>query len=329
LGPDQTPIEEINPMLRNTPGLAELRTSALSALTLPVPDLGVEEVRLLKCLFFLRADTEIERIRRMPRGVTLVLDLEDSVAAEQKERQRSRIARLFRSGVFRRRHTLVRINGPDNPDEMRADLAHCLHPDLDGLLLAMVDSAGDIEEIDQLVGRSERARGLEHGHTSFVPLLERPGAVLQASAIAVASPRNVALSFGHIDFCLELNAEPCEEAVRVPRSMVLMAAKAHKLDAIAPTFLDLDDLDGFERENRRMKRLGFDGCFALTPRQQEKALEVYSYTREEIAHSRRVVKAIQEQGPIAKLDGKMIGPPMLKRALKILADIGKELREAA
>ena len=111
--------------------------------------------------------------------------------------------------------------------------------------------------------------------------------------------------------------------------MVLMAAKAHKLDAIAPTFLDLDDLDGFERENRRMKRLGFDGCFALTPRQQEKALEVYSYTREEIAHSRRVIKAIEEQGPIARLDGKMIGPPMLKRAQKILADIGKGPREAA
>jgi len=265
----------------------------------------------------------------MPGKATLLLDLEDSVATGHKGRQRNRIVELFQSGVFRRRNALLRINGPDNPDEMRADLARCLHPDLDGLVLAMVDSAADIEEIDQVVTRSERALGLGPGHTSFVPLIERPGAVLEASAIAAASPRNVALSFGHADFCVELNAEPCDEAVQVPRSMVLMAAKANKLQAIAPTYLDLDDIEGFERENRRMKRLGFDGCFALTPRQMYKALEVYSYTREEIDHARRVVKAIEEQGPIARLDGMMIGPPMLKRALKILADIRKGPREAA
>ncbi|MAB79516.1 MAG: hypothetical protein CMJ89_09210 [Planctomycetes bacterium] len=297
--------------------------------TLLAPEARTEYPRSFKSVFFLRAGTDIEKIRRMPRNATLLLDIEDSVSAEHKARQRSRIARLFRSGVFRGRHVLLRVNGPDNPDEMRADLARCLHPDLDGLMLAMVNSAADIEEIDRIVTRSEKTLGLEQGHLSFVPLIERPGAVLEASAIAAASPRNVALSFGHGDFCLEMNVEPCDEAVQVPRSMVLMAAKAHKLAAISSAFLDLDNLEGFERENQRMKSLGFDGCLALTPRQMHKALEVFSYTREEIEHSKRVIEAIEEQGSIARLDGKMIGPPMLKRALKIMADIQKGPREAA
>jgi len=283
----------------------------------------------LKSVFFLRADTAIEKIRRLPRSATLLLDLEDSVAAEHKARQRTRISRLFQSGVLRGRKTLLRINGPDNPTEMRADIASCLHQDLDGLLLPMVNCANDIVEIEQIVTVSEQMLGLKEGHNSFVPLIERPGAVLEVSAIAAASERNVALSFGHVDYCLEVGAEISEESVEIPRQMTLMAAKAHQLTAISSVFLDLDNIEGFEQQNQRMKSLGFDGCFALTPRQMHKALEVFSYSQEEIEHSKRVIEAVEKQGSIAKLDGKMIGPPMLKMALKIMADIQEESREAA
>jgi citrate lyase subunit beta/citryl-CoA lyase len=265
----------------------------------------------------------------LPRSATLLLDLEDSVAAEHKARQRTRISRLFQSGVLRGRKTLLRINGPDNPTEMRADIALCLHQDLDGLLLPMVNCANDIVEIEQIVTVSEQMLGLEEGHNAFVPLIERPGAVLRASEIAAASDRNVALSFGHVDYCLEVGAEISEESVEIPRQMTLMAAKAHQLTAISSVFLDLDNIEGFEQQNQRMKSLGFDGCFALTPRQMHKALEVFSHSQEEIEHSKRVIEAVEKQGSIAKLDGKMIGPPMLKMALKIMADIQEESREAA
>ena len=282
-----------------------------------------------KSVFFLRADTDVEKIRQMPRHAVLLLDLEDSVAPQHKARQRSRIVDLFRAGVFKNRKTLLRINGPDNPEEMKLDLARCLHRDLDGLLLPMINSASDVNEIEQIVTRSERLLGLETGHNVFVPLIERPGATLEASAIASASTRNVAMAFGHVDFCLEMNADLSEESVQVARSMVLMAAKANNLAAISTPYLDLDNLDGFEQENRRMKSLGFDGCFALNPIQMNKALEIFSYTQEEIDHAKRVIEAIETQGSIAKLDGKMIGPPMLKKAMKVMADILAESREAA
>jgi len=265
----------------------------------------------------------------LPRSATLLLDLEDSIAAEHKARQRTRIRQIFQSGVLQGRKTILRINGPDNPTEMRTDIASCLHPDLSGLLLPMISCANDIVEIEQIVTVSEQMLGLEKGHTAFVPLIERPGAVLRASEIAAASDRNVALSFGHVDYCLEVGAEICEESVEIPRQMTLMAAKAHQLTAISSVFPDVDNLDAFEQHNQRMKSLGFDGCFTLNPRQMHKALEVFSYSEEEIEHSKRVIEAVEMQGSIAKLDGKMIGPPMLKRALKIMADTQEESREAA
>jgi citrate lyase beta subunit len=103
--------------------------------------------------------------------------------------------------------------------------------------------------------------------------------------------------------------------------MVLMAARAHGLAAISSVYLHLDDLAGFKAENQRMKRLGFDGCFALTPSQMHTALEVFGRSQEEIQRAKRVVAAIVEQGTIARLDGRLIGPPMLKRALVVLADV--------
>jgi citrate lyase subunit beta/citryl-CoA lyase len=257
----------------------------------------------------------------MPRSATLLLDLEDSIAAELKEGQRRRITELFESGVLRGRKTLLRINGPDNPDLMRADIAQCIHRDLCGVVLPMVRSAAEVREIAEWVSIEEQKRGLAGGHTCFVPLIERPAAVLEASAIAVASRRNVALAFGHADFCREMGAEMDDAAVQVPRSMVLMAAKAHGLAAISSVYLHLDDLAGFKAENQRMRRLGFDGCFALTPGQMHTALGVYGRTREDVQRAKRVVAAIAAQGAIARLDGRMIGPPMLKRALVVLAHV--------
>ena len=280
-------------------------------------------------LFFLRADTHPEKIRRLPRSATLLLDLEDSIAPELKAAQRRRITELLESGVLKGRKTMLRINGPDNPDEMRADLAQCIHPDLLGLMLPMVRSAMEVKEIAEMVSIEEKKRDLAPGHTCFVPLIERPAAVLEASAIALASRRNVALAFGHADFCREMGADMDEAAVQVPRSMVLMAAKAHGLEAISPVYLQLDDLAGFKAQNERMKRLGFDGCFALTPGQMHTALDVFGRTQEEIQGARMVVAAIEAQGTVAQLDGRMIGPPMLKRALNILADVQDSSRGVA
>jgi citrate lyase subunit beta/citryl-CoA lyase len=265
----------------------------------------------------------------MPRSATLLLDLEDSVATEFKEARRRQITELLESGVLRGRKALLRINGPDNPDQMRADIAQCIHPDLCGLVLPMVRSATEVLEIAELVSIEEHKRGLARDHTCFIPLIERPAAVLEASSIAVASRRNVALAFGHADFCWEMGAEMDEAAVQVPRSMVLMAAKAHGLGAISSVYLRLDDLAGFKAQNERMKRLGFDGCFALTPGQMHTALDVFGRTQEEILGARRVVAAIEAQGTVAQLGGRMIGPPMLKRALSILADVQAPSRGVA
>ncbi|PZU04433.1 MAG: lactate dehydrogenase [Gordonia sp. (in: high G+C Gram-positive bacteria)] len=62
----------------------------------------------------------------------------------------------------------------------------------------------------------------------FVPLLEDPGAVLDARTIA-RGPRVMALSTGGEDIATEMGAEPTPEVLRLPKLLVHMAAKAERL----------------------------------------------------------------------------------------------------
>ena len=59
------------------------------------------------------------------------------------------------------------------------------------------------------------------------------------------------------------------------------------------------------------------------------ALKIFSHTKEEIEYSRRVLEVYETQGSIGMLDGEMIGPPMIKRALKIMEQFDLEHKGVA
>ena len=123
----------------------------------------------------------------------------------------------------------------------------------------------------------------------------------------------------------ELHEAHCRDA----QARVLQVARAYRIAAVATVYLELTDRDGFYRQNQQMKRRGFDGCFALHPLQADWALEIFSATRDEVEHARRVIEAYQAHGPITILDGSMIGPPMVKFAQCILDQHAAERQETA
>ena len=296
------------------------------ALQTSIHNLGPQHFR---CLMFVKSTASPEKIRSIPSGVTLILDLEDSISKDDKARQRHRIRRLLHMGLFRDRKVVLRINGPDQPNEMQCDILECLHSDLDGIMIPMVQCASEVKHLEDLIQRRESAMGLTHGKISLIPLIERPGAVLSLQEIARSSERIVGLAFGHVDYCVEMQSEINEEHYRDAQLKVLQVARACQISAVATVYLSLNDETGFKDQNERMKKSGFDGCFALTPVQATGALEIFSPTEAEIDHARRVVNAVREQGNIATLDGEMIGPPMLKIAERILAQVALDNMEVA
>ena len=86
----------------------------------------------------------------------LILDLEDSVAPDQKVVAREQVVSAVRSGGFGSREVVIRVNGPHTPwGEEDLGAASAAGPD--AILLPKVDGPGAIMLAARIAARSRRA----------------------------------------------------------------------------------------------------------------------------------------------------------------------------
>ena len=75
-------------------------------------------------------------------------------------------------------------------------------------------------------------------------------------------------------------------------------------------FTNLDDMEGFEKETRMIKMMGFDGKSLVNPRQISIVHEIFTPTQKEIIFAEKVVREIDEKKAqgigVFTVDGKMI-----------------------
>lgn len=254
----------------------------------------------------------------------IIFDLEDSCPTEKEPEGRELIRKYLESGIFSGRQLLIRVNELGT-ESLSKDLELLQFPGLLGLMPPKVSSAEEMREFDRLVSEKEAEYGLKKGSIKFTPLVETAGAVVNLDEIAQASERIIALTFGgedYLDSVWGVHTDP-PAAFDVPRAIVVQVARKHGLLPIDTPYLDLKNEEGFRKEEGISAAMGFAGDLLVNPRQVPWANEVFSPSEEEIAHARRVVAAAAEAkqagGSIAVLDGKMIGPPMRKRAEKVVA----------
>jgi len=127
----------------------------------------------------------------------ILLDLEDSVPAAEKENARKLVAqaaaRVRRGGA----DVAVRINRPDAMAPR--DLEAAVGPEVNAIAVTKVDDATHLRRLDELVSKLEANRGLAPGHTRFIAMVETPAAFFRMPEIALAVERNVALDIGGED----------------------------------------------------------------------------------------------------------------------------------
>jgi len=127
------------------------------------------------------------------------------------------------------------------------------------------------------------------------------------------------------DFLDSVGGEHLElpQAFDVPRSMVVMAARMNGILPIDTPYPDLENREGFIAEERKARASGFAGVLLVTPNQIPWTHICFSPSKEEIEYAEAVINAVNEAKnagrSVAKLNGKMIGPPMQKRAEKVIA----------
>ncbi len=145
----------------------------------------------------------------------ILLDLEDSVPAAEKDRARSLVARaaarVRRGGA----DVAVRINRPDSMAPR--DLEAAIGPDVNAIQVPKVDDATHLRRLDEIVAKLETKRGLAPGHTRFIAMVETPAAFFRMPEIARAVERTAAMDIGGEDFALETGMEPTQDTLLMPK----------------------------------------------------------------------------------------------------------------
>ncbi|MCG8483762.1 MAG: citrate (pro-3S)-lyase subunit beta [Clostridia bacterium] len=254
---------------------------------------------------------------------SIMFDLEDSVSINEKDAARFLVYSALETIDYGRSEVVVRINGLDTPfgkEDVKAMVS--VKPDI--IRLPKTEKPEDIIQIDELIGELEAEIGIEVGTIKLMAAVENALGAINAYQIASASKRLVGIAIGAEDFVTDLKTTRSLDGIELltARSMILFAARAAGIDAIDTVFSDVNDEEGFEKEVRLIKQLGFDGKSIINPRQIEIIHRIFTPTEEEINKSMRIIQAIKEAesrgSGVVNLDGKMIDKPIVQRAQRII-----------
>ncbi|MFB9984912.1 HpcH/HpaI aldolase/citrate lyase family protein [Mesorhizobium kowhaii] len=253
----------------------------------------------------------------------VILDLEDSVPQDQKGEARRQlpesVAKVRRKGAS----VLVRVN--HGLRALAADLDAAVIAGVDALVLPKTDSAEWVSEIANAVSDLEQERNLVQGRIRFLAQIETPGALQRLAVIASAHPRMVAMALGPEDFSAAVGGAPEFDLLLTPSLSVLFAARSAGLLPLGfvGSIGEFSDIEKLRQAATHARRLGFAGALAIHPTQVAIFNEAFSPSAQELEWAHRVVAAEDDattRGLSAfSLDGKMVDPPVVRRAREILA----------
>jgi len=254
---------------------------------------------------------------------SIMFDLEDAGALREKDSARLLVFHALQLTAYRGIETVVRINPLDTPYGLK-DLEAAVRGGAEIVRLPKTDCAEDIQKLEREVDRIERECGREHGSTRLMAAIESASGVVNAVAIAAASPRMDSIALAGFDYVVDMQTQRGDGSeLFYARCAILHAARAAKIDAFDVVFSDVNDDEGFLKEANFAKNLGFNGKSLINPRQIELLHKAYAPTEQELRKAERIVNAAEEAEReglgVVSLNGKMVDAPVVLNARRILA----------
>ena len=128
---------------------------------------------------------------------SIMLDLEDAVAENQKDAARFSLYHALKEINYRGCERVVRINGLDTP-YWEEDIHCSVAGGCDAIRIPKTESALDVQRVEAVVEECEKKYGIPEGHTLIMAAIESARGVMKALDICEASERlfGIALSGG-------------------------------------------------------------------------------------------------------------------------------------
>ncbi len=263
------------------------------------------------------------------------LDLEDSVAPDDKPQARGNIIEAIGDIDWGNKTLSVRINGLDTPYWYRdiVDLLENAGDRLDQIMIPKVGCGADLYAVDALVTAIEVAKGRKRKITLEV-IIETAAGLSHVEEIAAASPRLAAMSLGAADFAASMGMQTTgiggtqenyymyhedqkywSDPWHWAQTAIVAACRTHGVLPVDGPFGDFSDDEGFRAQARRSATLGMVGKWAIHPKQVALANEVFTPSEEAVEEAREILAAMEK----AKSEGS--GATVYKGRLVDIASI--------
>ena len=251
----------------------------------------------------------------------IILDLEDSVYHAEKDAARILVRNTLRAVDFGSCERMVRINQLPLGQQ---DLVEVIPEAPDLILIPKVETPEQVAEVDRTIGELKTREGIDRP-IWLMPIVESALGVENAFAIATATPNIAALTIGLEDYTADLGVAKTLEGREslYARTRLVNAAKAAGIQAIDSVFGDVGDLAGLRQWGENSRALGFEGMGCIHPSQIPVIHEAFAPSQVEIEKALKIVAAFEEAQQrglgVVSLGSKMIDPPVVERAKKLVA----------
>jgi citrate lyase subunit beta / citryl-CoA lyase len=278
------------------------------------------------------SDKMIAKAKALPAD-QVFLDLEDAVAADAKVAARARVAAALAEPGWAGQLRGVRVNDWTTPwtyadviDVVSAGGEH-----LDIIVLPKVTDVAHVQALDLLLTQLERTHDLPVGKIGIEAQIEDARGLTNVDAIA-GGPRVQALIFGPGDLMASLNMRTLVVGEQPPGygvgdayhhvlMTILIAARAHGINAIDGPYFKVRDTEAFSRVAGQTAALGYDGKWVLHPDQIIAGNEIFSPRQADYDHAELILEAYEwhTSGAGGSRGAAMLGDEMIDEASRKMA----------
>ncbi len=248
-------------------------------------------------------DRAMDKARDLTPDV-VIFDLEDAVAAADRDIAVAALAGVLRGGGIKARTVLVRIH----PASLNA-IHHALAGlPIDGLVVPKVDGPEDLRAVAhvwpgvKLWAMIETAKGV-------------------ARLAEIAATPIAGLIAGPNDLRKDLKTRPLPDRADIvfALSQIVLHGRANGLIVLDGVFNAFKDEAGFAADCAHGRALGFDGKTLIHPSQVEPCNRAFSPSETEVAWARAVVAAFEgSDAAVVSVNGQMVERLHLAQAEDVL-----------
>jgi citrate lyase subunit beta/citryl-CoA lyase len=293
-------------------------------------DFHAEEEMNMRSLLFVPGDAPDKMKKALNSGAdALILDLEDSVALNNKQR-----AREETTNFLQEKHDvplIVRINSLTSgfaDDDLEAVMP--LVPAM--IMLPKAEGGKDVQHLGAKLAVHE-AKAARKNETPIIALVtETPAALFVLGSYQACSKRLCAMTWGAEDLAAATDSQANRDEsgdytapYKMVRHLALFAAAAAHVQAIDGVYADFKDLDGARREADAAFRDGFTGKLAIHPSQVKIFNEAFTPDQKTLDEAQKIVEAFSksdaDEKGVVNFNGVMLDRPHLARAERLLKGV--------